>query len=201
MEDKRKIIGTLIGILGFVAAMAGLTYAMYTANVTNSNVITGGHNCININYTNGNNIDAHELNFVDNYTESGAKTSITFYQDASCGNNEGTIYIYTNTTDNDKTDSLITGLITDGESHGVLKYTVEKKVGTSAVSETYTGYIANRGDTAIDIGKLENSSTTYTIFLWLENDPSGTITNSTISEATYSGYIHASARQTSTYTE
>lgn len=198
MEDKRKIIGTLIGILGFIAAMAGLTYAMYTANITNSNVITGGHNCININYTNGNNIDANELNFVGNYTDSGAKTSITFYQDASCGNNVGTIYI---NTAEESSNSLITGLTTSGVNHGVLKYTIEKKVGTSAVSETYTGYITNKGDTAIDIGKLEDISTTYTIYLWLENDPSGTITNSTISEATYSGYIHASARQTSTYTE
>ena len=34
-----------------VAAMAGLSYAMYTMSASNNNIVTGGHNCININYT------------------------------------------------------------------------------------------------------------------------------------------------------
>ena len=197
MEEKRKIIGTLIGILGFIVAIAGLTYAMYTTSVS-SNTITGGHECITINYTKGEDVAASELNFVSNYTESPAQTEIVFYQDASCGNNLGTLYIYTN---QNSSDSLITGLTTDGQTHGVLKYTVTKQIGSQSATEIATGYITNKGDTAIEVGKLENTSTTYKVYLWLEIDETGTITNSTISEAQYSGYIHASARQTSTYTE
>lgn len=198
MEDKRKIIGTLIGILGFIAVMAGLTYAMYTIDDSNANVIKGGHECINISYAKGNDINATELNFVDVYTESAATTTITFYEDETCGNYNGTIYIYTNES---SSSSLLTGLTTSGVSHGVLRYTIEKKVGSNGVSETYTGYITSKGDTEIEVGLLENSQTTYTVYLWLEKDTTGTIDNGTISEVTYSGYIHASARQTSTYTK
>lgn len=199
MEDKRKILGTLIGILGFVAVIAGLTYAMYTYSAKNTNTITGGHNCVTINYTKGNDVSANELNFVDNYNESPVYTTVTFSQDSSCGNSTGTIYVYTNETTN--VSKLMTGLGTTGSEHGVLKYTIVKKVGSNSEEKWREGYITTVGDTAIDIGSLENSSTTYTVYLWLEKDATGVVDNSTISEIKYSGYIHAYARQTSTYVD
>lgn len=208
MEDQRKILGTLLGILGFIAVMAGLTYAMYTVNITNSNTISGGHECININYSKTSDISVNELEQVDNYTETKATTKVTFYQNNSskdCGNSVGTIYIYTSSAGNGLT-SGITETITSGTStttfnHGVLRYTIEKRIGSSTtISETYTGYVTNaNGDTAVEVGRLESSSTTYTVYLWLEKDSTNTITESTISEVKYSGYIHAGARQSSTY--
>ncbi len=208
MEDQRKILGTLLGILGFIAVMAGLTYAMYTVNITNSNTISGGHECININYSKTSDISVNELEQVDNYTDTKAITTVTFNQNNSskdCGNSLGTIYIYTNSAGTGLL-SGITETITSGTSsttlnHGVLRYTIEKKIGSSTtISETYTGYVTNaNGDTAVEVGRLESTSTTYTVYLWLEKDATNTITESTISEAQYSGYIHASARQSSTY--
>ena len=207
MEEKRKILGTLLGILGFIAVMAGLTYAMYTTSQTNSNTIIGGHECVNINYSKTSNISVKELKQVDNYTETEATTKVTFYQNNSsknCGNSVGTIYIYTTSADNGLisgiTETITSGTNTTTLNHGVLRYTIEKRIGSSTtIAETYTGYINKTGDTAVEIGKLESSSTTYTVYLWLEKDATNTITESTISEANYSGYIHAGARQSSTY--
>lgn len=207
MEDQRKILGTLLGILGFIAVMAGLTYAMYTVNITNSNTISGGHECVNINYSKTSDISVSELEQVDNYTDTTATTTVTFNQNNSskdCGNSIGTIYIYTSSAGNGLisgiTETITSGTQTTTLTHGVLRYTIEKRVGSSStISETYTGYVTNIGDTAVEIGRLESTSTTYTVYLWLEKDATNTITESTISEVKYSGYIHAGARQSSTY--
>ena len=189
MRDIRKILGTLIGIIGFIAAMAGLTYAMYTFSEIDPNSITG-KGCININYIKGEDVSANEIDFQTSHINSPVQTKLTFYQNATeqCGKNNGTIYINTST-------STSSNLL----SSGALKYTIEKRIGNNAVSETFTGYITNTGDTAVDIGLLEDEQTTYTVYIWLEKDPTGTITNATISEATYEGYIHASADQSSTF--
>ena len=207
MEDQRKILGTLLGILGFIAVMAGLTYAMYTVNITNSNTISGGHECVNINYSKTSDISVSELEQVDNYTDTTATTTVTFNQNNSskdCGNSIGTIYIYTSSAGNGLisgiTETITSGTQTTTLTHGVLRYTIEKRVGSSStISETYTGYVTNIGNTAVEIGRLESTSTTYTVYLWLEKDATNTITESTISEVKYSGYIHAGARQSSTY--
>ena len=207
MEDKRKILGTLLGILGFIAVMAGLTYALYTTNQTNSNTISGGHECVNINYEKGTDINVTELEQVDSYTETKASTIITFNQNntkGDCGNSIGTIYINTQEASTGLidgiTETITSGTSTTTSTHGVLRYTIEKKVGSSTtVAATYTGYVNKTGDTAVDVGKLNTSTTTYTVYLWLEKDSTNTITESTISEAKYSGYIHAGARQSSTY--
>ena len=207
MEDQRKILGTLLGILGFIAVMAGLTYAMYTVNITNSNTISGGHECVNINYSKTSDISVSELEQVDNYTDTTATTTVTFNQNNSskdCGNSIGTIYIYTSSAGNGLisgiTETITSGTQTTTLTHGVLRYTIEKRVGSSStISETYTGYVTNIGDTAVEIGRLESTTTTYTVYLWLEKDATNTITESTISEVKYSGYIHAGARQSSTY--
>lgn len=182
MRDIRKIMGTLIGILGFIAAMAGLTYAMYVDTETNSNVVSGGHDCEEIvSYTKGADIaitSANALKEVTNYTESSAQTELTFY--ATCGTSIGTIYINTGT----NTSSHLL--------ENMLRYTIIKN---TSPTETYTGYITNTGDTAIEVGKLETTETTYTVHIWIEyngeSDP----------DSTFSGYIHASARQTSSFDE
>jgi len=194
MRDLRKILGTLIGIIGFIAAMAGLTYAMYTFfdSATFGNSDAPLKTCINISYEKGENVSANELDFQTTHIDSPIQTKLTFYQNADdeCGTNIGTIYINTSTS---TSSSLL--------SSGALKYTIEKQIGTNAVSETYTGYVTQTGDTEVNIGKLEEQETTYTVYLWLEKDPTGTVTNATISEAQYSGYIHTSARQGSTFVD
>jgi len=193
MKDQRKIIGTLFGILAFIAIMSGLTYALYTfAEITDETAT--GETCFDISYNKGDDVNVSELDFVDNYTESAIKTIVTFHQKNCTAKNNGTIHINTSSV----SSSLVSGI----SGHGVLKYTIEKRVGTSTnVSQTYTGYITGVGTTNVDIGLLENQTATYTVYLWLEKDPTNTITNETISEATYAGTISAEAKQTSTFTE
>ena len=194
MKDIGKIIGAIIGILGFIAVIAGLSYALYAFSLNNNNTVNGSHDCIDIQYAKGTDVDEHDLNFVDSYLNSTAKTTITFNDSGNCKpTSVGTISIYTNPS---TSNALLTGITTDGQSHGVLKYTIVKN---SSPQDVYTGYITSTGDTNIDVGALKSSTTTYDVYLWLENDTTGTITNETISEATYSGYVHASARQTTTF--
>lgn len=199
MEDKRKIIGTLLGILGFIAAMAGLTYAMYVTDITNTNVITGGRsdaceNTIDIVYNKGTDINESEVPLVNSYTETSTSTTITFHQNPNldCGKSIGQIHIHTNSS---TSNNLI----------NTLKYTIEKIEGTtSTVTETYTGYITKKGsscgeaDTTIDIGLLEEATTTYKVYLWIDANESANIAE-TVAEAAYTGYIHATANQESTF--
>ena len=191
MNDLRKIIGTVIGILLFVALIAGLTYALYTVTLNNASV-TGGHQCITINYSKGTDISVNELEFVTSYTETPAYTTVTFYNDGSCGaNSVGTISIYTNS----NTSSVLTnGVVVNSVTYYPLKYTVIN----NSTQTAYTGYIQNTGDTDIDVGVLSDSSNTYTVYLFIEKDSGGIITDEAVSEAIYSGYVHASARQEST---
>ena len=189
VEDIRKIVGTIIGIVCFIALIAGLTYAMYTYNVSNNTVVDASGSCVNIAYSKGIDVNTSSVDFVSGYTYSDVNTTVTFNKSNSCDSNVvGIISIYTDST---TSSSLYTGL----GNHGVLKYTIVKNTATPVV---YTGYISNTGDTNVDIGFLENTTTTYTVYLWLEEDATGTITNDTISQASYSGYIHASVKLTST---
>ena len=194
MKDTRKIFGTLLGILGFIAVMAGLSYAMYVLFLSNNNVIAGRHDCMNIVYNKGTDISASDLEFVASYSQSSANTSIVFNESGQCQTKSiGTISFYT---DSSTSSTLLSGITTNGVSHGVLKYTI---VNAADSTDIYEGYITNTGDTDVDIGILNSSSTTYNVYLWLEEDPNENVTLDTISEAVYSGYIHASARQSTSF--
>ena len=193
MGDTRKIIGAIIGILCFIAMIAGLTYALYAFTASNNSVINGKHECIRINYSKGTDINVSEMEFATSYSEAEANTVVTFYNDGSCNaNSVGTISIYTNNT---TSNVLYNGVTEGGNTYYPLKYLIKN----NATNATYSGFIQNSGDTNVDVGVLSNSSNTYSVYLWIEKDSGNHITDEVVSEAVYSGYIHASARQTSTF--
>ena len=184
MEEKRKIFGLIIGIIGFIAVIAGLTYAYISINTTNNSTVDASLSCVDIVYSKGTDVEVSDVNFVSGYTYSDVNTTVTFYKSNTCNSNvEGTISIYTNAT----TSSTLL-------SSGVLKYTIVKNTNPE---EVFTGYINSTGDTDVNIGLLESTETTYTVYLWLEENSSVTLED--ITEASYSGYVHASAKNTSTF--
>ena len=194
MRDMRKILGTIIGILAFIAVMAGLSYAIYAFLISNNSVVKGSHDCVDIQYIKGTDVNESEVDFVDSYTQTPVRTSIVFNETGNCvAKSTGTISIYTNPA---TSSTLISGITSDGIEHGVLKYAI---VNQNNNSEIYEGYITNTGDTNIDVGLLNRTQTTYNVYLWLEADSTNTVTNETISQANYAGYIQATARQSSKY--
>lgn len=52
MNNKVKLLGTIIGIIMFVLLIAGVSYAWITWQSSNIN-ITGSSSCFDVNYTNG----------------------------------------------------------------------------------------------------------------------------------------------------
>ena len=60
------VIGTIIGVLAFIALIAGLTYAWFTW--TSGNTILGGTTeCFTINYVNGQNISERNHHDPDSF--------------------------------------------------------------------------------------------------------------------------------------
>lgn len=177
--EKGKIIGLIIGIMGFVAVVAGLTYAWLTW--TSSTNITGNSGCFDITYT-GTEITGN-LQMSSAYS-GGLSSSVTMKISSSCTNVSGTGTIYLNTT------SFKAGT-TDKLAGGALKYAVV--VGDSATPIT-TGTVTS-GDKAIysdfALASSASTATTYKVYVWLD----GATADGSYIGASYVGSIHASAVQ------
>ncbi len=171
--EKHKLIGTVIGVLAFIALIAGLTYAWFTW--TSGNTILGGTTeCFTINYVNGQNISG-QITPSANYS-GGKTTTVQIGIDSGCNiGGTGTIKLTTNSSGN--AISL---------ADGAVKYAVYN--GSSEVSS------GNVTDGTIELAtvNLTKSLVTYTIYVWVD----GAIVDNTYIGKSYSGYIHASAEQT-----
>ena len=152
------------------------TYAYQYINTTSSN-ITGMGGCFNVNYT-GENITTSSISTTTNY-EDGSKTTVTLSKNSSCKlYTEANIYLHTN---NNTTAPI--------ETIPALKYKLYN--GSSQISE---GTITNKNDYLLGTVPLTDTSTTYTVYLYI--DPAISIGN--YNGTSYSGYIYADSHQTST---
>ncbi len=183
--EKRKIFGLIIGILAFMALMAGLTLAWL--NWSSSTKITGSSSCFNINYT-GAGFENGSVKLTNTYSDTGtAMASVTMQLNTTeCkGIDEGTGTLYLNTTSFNKADGTTTLL----DSNSQLNYAV---VVDDATSPVKTGVITAASDLAIyDNIQINSTSHTYKVYLWIN----GANADSSYLGASYSGYIHASAKQ------
>ena len=172
--EKHKVIGTIIGVLAFIALVAGITYAWFTW--TSGNTILGGTTeCFTINYVNGQNISG-EIVPSANYT-GGKTTTVQIGIDAGCNiGGTGTIKL---TTDSGASTAI-------DLSKGAVKYAVYN--GNSEVSN---GNVT-AGTMDLATINLTKSLVTYTIYVWVD----GAIIDNSYAGKTYNGYIHASAEQT-----
>ena len=177
--NKTKMLGTIVGILLFVALVAGLSYAWYTWRSSNT-TISGSSGCFTIDYVAGIDIGgagAASIDLSSTYT-GGLSTSVQMGIDSSCTvNGTGTLYLTTNSTG---TSEILL-------SEGALKYQV-----LASGSPVASGTITQTGQQAIYSNfNLSSGRTTYTIYVWVD----GNIADNEYVGATYSGYIHASAAQ------
>ena len=170
--EKHKVVGTVVGVLAFIALVAGLTYAWFTWQSGNT-ILNGTTDCFTINYTNGQAISGEIIPSVD-YT-GGKTTTVQIGIDPSCTIG-GTAKIKLTT------ESSITINLADS----AVKYAVYN--GDTEVSS------GNVTSGTIDLAtiNLTTSQVTYTVYIWVD----GAITDNSYVGTTYSGYIHATAEQT-----
>ena len=191
--DKKKLIGTIIGVTAFAALIAGATYAWltYNATITNGNYLLGSMN-FSVVYTKGTAVNAVPILTNPTATEvtnGGGHLAVQASKASGSAPGDLTIKLVTNNTTN-------TTLL----SKNALKYAA--CVGTCQAAdlsqETYKGTVSATGElNIISTTPLTTSPTTYNIYFWLDSASVDT----TIVDATYSGYISASATQVDSRTQ
>lgn len=172
--EKHKLIGTVIGVLAFIALIAGLTYAWFTW--TSGNTILGGSTeCFTINYVNGQNISG-QITPSASYT-GGKTTTVQIGIDSGCNiGGTGTIKLTTDSSDENAINL----------EDGAVKYAVY-----NGDTEVKSGNVI-AGTMDLATVNLTKSLVTYTIYVWVD----GAVVDNTYVGKSYSGYIHASAEQT-----
>lgn len=183
--DKKKLIGTIIGVIMFAMLIVGATYAwlIITASITNGTYNTGSRNFV-IDYTKG--TDVTNLPIL---TVSSASAV------ASSGASSLTVTAKLNSTNTPKGDLKLT-LVTTSDSgtlvsKGIIKYAVSINGGTPTAPQTVSSnnqdLILSGTSTTSLIDSTTNNS--FTVYLWLD---AATLTTT---GQTYAGYIKASATQ------
>ena len=154
--NKQKLIGLILGIVLFIVAIAGLTYAYVSWTSDNMNKVVSSK-CFNVLYDKGKDFTGDIPPSVD-YT-GGISVSVKMNIDSSCDMNaKGKIYL---NVDETTSENLF--------KEGLLNYQVLINGGVTE----YKGSITNYGDIVIDVGFLNKSTvatTTYTVYVWINGD-------------------------------
>lgn len=196
--DKKKLIGTIIGVTLFAVLIAGATYAWLTfsLSVTNGNYVAGTKNFV-INYEGGTAISA--IPTLDAPTAATAKSLVVSASRPATSAN-GIFYLKLTSESNNllTTGGAISyavctgtksGSTTTANCNGSLTAGSPNVLATGTVNKTGEIELYNTGSLGIP-----TTTTYYMVFFWL--DPAK-ITNDMIASGSnsYSGYIHASAEQ------
>lgn len=179
--DKKKLIGTIIGVTLFAALIAGATYAFmtFTATVTNATYNATSMNFI-VDYTKG--TDINNLKQLKTATPSTA-TSLVVKAKKHAGSPNGNITI--------KLTSTSTGTLTTG---GIVNYVLCKGACSSFTADNVkkTGTVTATSTVDLITEALSDTEVSYYVYFWLDANK---ITNDHLNQ-TYSGNINASATQT-----
>lgn len=178
--DKKKLIGTIIGVTLFAALVAGATYAFltFTATVTNATYNATTMNFI-VDYTKG--TDITNLPQLKTATPSTA-TSLIVKAKKHAGSPNGNITI--------KLTSSSTGTLTTG---GIVNYALCKGAcSTDFSAAEETGTVTATSTVDLYTEALSDTEVSYYVYFWLDANK---IANEHIGQ-TYTGNINASATQT-----
>lgn len=182
--DKKKLIGTIIGVVAFAALIAGATYA-YLSVAVNIASGTGVYNVQSmhflVDYTGGSAISTMPK-LLASPTASTADV-ITVQAGLASGSTPGTMTIYLNTTSSSNT--YITG--------EYLNYSWCEGTCSGTAFNDHKGTVSTTGRTTIATGiVLSSTKKNYNIYLWTDD----TKDISQIVGLSYAGYIEAVATQT-----
>lgn len=186
--DKKKLIGTIIGVTMFAALIVGATYAWlsFTATVTNA---TANGTTLNywVNYAKG--TDLSEMPILITPTTSTA-SSVTVTAQRPQGSIADNITIYLTTTSNNDltTSGAVKYVICEGACDANFSGNTINSVTATSTVAIYNGTLPGTTTSS------SNATVTYNIYFWLDAE---TITNDHLGD-TYSGYIHADSTQSQT---
>lgn len=159
MKKKTKLIGYIIGVVLFIATIAGFTYAMYRyvlfadLNITTT---TKGLDKY-IEYTKGINISGSTLNPGTSYT-SGRGATVSFYKKNNTYDIYGHIYLD------------IVSINSNLASSGALKYAIldnnDTLIGEGSISNV------SNGDSLLAVSNISlvTSPSSYTVYVWLDEE-------------------------------
>lgn len=174
--SKIKFLSLFYIILAYSLVVLSGTYAFQALNASDS-ITTEQAGCFQVNYT-GQNLTSSDISTTDIYSE-GARATVTLSKASSCKiYTEANIYL--------KTNNTTTAPITTVQA---LKYKVFS--GEYQISE---GTVTSLNDYLLATVPLTDTSTVYTIYLWIDN----VISAGYYTDTSYSGYIYANSTQTST---
>lgn len=196
--DKKKLIGTIIGVTLFAALIAGATFAWLTfAAGVNNGVYNSKTRNFFINYVGGSQIESIPTLVTATGGASATATPLTVSAYRAANSANGILYLKM-TTEDTTAQSIL--------DSGALNYAVCSGSATTAnctaLTEGSTGVLKAGTITEYDETELYNTGTSgipttqtyYWIYFWL--DAANVNTDMVGDNISYSGYIHASAEQT-----
>ncbi len=176
--NKQKLIGLILGVVLFVVAITGLTYAYISWTSDNMNKVVSSK-CFDVLYTKGQNIIGAIMPSLD-YT-GGLSTTVKMNIDSNCDMKaKGVLYLETK-------EQTSTNLYREG----LLNYQVLKE---NTVISGGSGNVTESGEIAIELGELTkatNATTSYTVYVWIDNN----LVENSDAFSSYSGSIRAEAIQ------
>ena len=179
--NKQKVIGLIIGVISFIAVIAGITTAYLAWSSQNINKQVSSK-CFNVLYEKGTDL-VGAITPSYNYT-GGLSTTVKMNVDVKCNiNAKGRLYLNTE-------ESTSSNLFREG----LLNYTVVRSGVVSGATVLAEGDITESGEIAIDLGRLASSEeafTRYDVYVWLDYN---LVENSDINSVYY-GSISAEAVQ------
>ena len=208
MEKKIKTYGLIIGIVLFIALLAGLSYAYYELYTENKNAVSGTVGCFSVDYAKGNNINGDLILFDESKIINNNNITIKEGMQLTYVNakikEECTIDGYLNINLNVR--ALKEGFIS-GNSIGALKYVIAKYSPNTYTNPTIStlkdqtfeitksGSITSKGELTILSENLSHTTTNgYLIIFYIDgNLASNDIASNT--ESNFSATISAVANQ------
>ena len=151
--NKQKLIGAILGVVLFIAAITGLTYAYISWTSDDMNKVVSSK-CFNVLYEKGNDFTG-DLMPSDDYT-GGISVEVKMDIDKSCNiDANGKLYLHI---DENTSEKLFT--------EGILNY----QVLINGKLTNLKGNITSSGDIVLDVGLLNSNasaSTIYKIYVWI----------------------------------
>lgn len=188
--DKRKLIGTIIGVTMFGALIVGATYAWLSFNATVTNAAANGRtlNYI-VNYTKGTNIS--DIPILGTPTTSTASlVTVKAQKPAGSIADNITISLTTTSTGLTTTSGVVKYVICEGACDANFSGNTINSVTATSTVDIYTGTLPGTATTS-------GTEVTYNIYFWID---AATLTNDhlTTGNNQYAGYIHAKSTQSTT---
>ena len=195
--DKRKIIGTIIGVIMFAALIVGATYAWLSFNATVTNATANG-TTLNywVNYTKGN--DLSDLPILSAPTKTNASL-ITVKAQKPKGSvaKDIKLKIKATTTGLTTTSGVIKCVVCQGgcSNSDLTTYTVQSvAININASTEDDDSIVIYTGTLPGEWPADNNSEVQYDIYMWID---AATLTNNHLTNGNneFSGYVWAESVQ------